>query len=182
MINIDKVVFGYNAKKYTLSQLRELCPSYSEIKQQIKNEKLTHAKKKEFSNIYNSEALLENETWVRLSQKGFNNIFVSNYARVRYLKPDGTTVFLKQDEDPTEANYIGYLVIDPLNEFPELHKLNRRKYLRTYTLVAMAFLGKQKYEYDGIHVHHIDNNGYDCKPENLILLDRDSHLNYVHHN
>ena len=181
MINPDKEVIGYNAKKYTLLQLRQLCPSYSEIKQQIQIEKLTHIKKSQFSNIYNTEDLLENETWVRLSQNGFNNLFVSNKARIRYLKPDGTVVFLKQDEDPSEPNYIGYLVVDAQNEFPELHKLNRRKYLRTYTLVAMAFLGKQKYEYDGIHVHHIDNNGYDCTPENLILLDKDSHLNYVHH-
>lgn len=97
-------------------------------------------KKSRFSLIYNSEDYLENETWVRLSQKGFSNIFVSNKARVRFLKSDGNIIYLKQDEDPTEPNHIGYLVVDTENEFPELHALNRRKYLRTYTLVAMGFL------------------------------------------
>lgn len=95
--------------------------------------------------------------------------------------PRGFHHFLNQDEDPSLQGTIGYLVVDAENKYPEFHNLNRSKYLRTYTLVAMAFHGKQKYEYDGIHVHHIDNNGYNYTPENLILLDRDTHFRLVHH-
>lgn len=45
MVDIYKESLGYNIKKYTLVQLRQLCPSYSEIQLQIKNEKMTHEKK-----------------------------------------------------------------------------------------------------------------------------------------
>ena len=39
--------------------------------------------------IYNSkDDLLENEIWIRLSQKRFENFFVSNKARVRWITPE----------------------------------------------------------------------------------------------
>lgn len=182
IIDFQKEIIGYNNKKYTVAELRHLCPSYSEIKQHIEVEKRTHEFRKKYELMYNSQAdMLENEIWVRLSQKRFENFFVSNKARVRWITQDGSMIILHQDEDPSLPGSIGYLVVDAENKYPELHNLNQRKYLRTYTLVAMAFLGKQKYEYDGIHVHHIDNNGYNCTPENLILLDRDTHFRFVHY-
>lgn len=180
--SLKKEIIGYNNKKYTIEELRQLCPSNLEIKQHIAIEKKTHEFRKKYELIYNSQAdILENEIWVRLSQKRFENFFVSNKARIRWITPEGAIIFLRQDEDPSLPGSIGYLVVDAENKYPDLHNLNQRKYLRTYTLVAMAFLGKRKYEYDGIHVHHIDNNGYNCTPENLILLDRDTHLQLIHH-
>ena len=44
-------------------------------------------------------------------------------------------------------------------------------------LIAMGFLGKQIG--DGYDVHHKINDGYNCRPENLILLTREQH-NKVH--
>ena len=182
IVNLQKEIIGYNNKRYTIAELRQLCPSYSKIKQHIAFEKRTHEFRNKYEPIYNSkDDLLENEIWIRLSQKRFENFFVSNKARVRWITPEGSIIFLNQDEDPSLQGAIGYLVVDAENKYPEFHNLNRSKYLRTYTLVAMAFHGKQKYEYDGIHVHHIDNNGYNCTPENLILLDRDTHFRLVHH-
>ena len=43
----------------------------------------------------------------------------------------------------------------------------------------MAFLGKDEYEGDGSVIHHIDNNGYDNRPENLIWLTEEEH-NQIH--
>lgn len=117
---------------------------------------------------------LHGEIWVRLSQKGWERIFVSNQARIKYLKDDGDFELLNQDEDPSISDF-GYLVIDPEKKYPELHKLISIGYPRVYKLVAMAFLGKNEYEGDGSVIHHIDNNGYDNRPENLIWLTKKEH-------
>ena len=131
------------------------------------------------SERYNSHVEnLPGEIWVRLSQKGWERIFVSNQARIKYLKDDGNFEFLNQDEDPSISDF-GYLVIDPEKKYPELHKLVSTGYPRVYKLVAMAFLGKNEYEGDGSVIHHIDNNGYDNRPENLIWLTREEH-NQIH--
>ena len=49
--------------------------------------------------------------------------------------------------------------------------------IEVYKLIAMGFLGKQIG--DGYDVHHKINDGYNCRPENLILLTREQH-NKVH--
>ena len=172
---MEEIIYGYGGKKYTVEKLKDLCPSSSEIEVQNKIERETHRLKIYHSERYNSQVEnLPGEIWVRLSQKGWERIFVSNQARVKYLKDDGDLEFLNQDEDPSIWDF-GYLVIDPEKKYPELHKLVSTGYPRVYKLVAMAFLGKNEYEGDGSVIHHIDNNGYDNRPENLIWLTREEH-------
>lgn len=176
---MEEIIYGYGGKKYTVEKLKDLCPSSSEIKDQNKIERETHRLKIYHSERYNSQVEnLPGEIWVRLSQKGWERIFVSNQARVKYLKDDGDFEFLNQDEDPNESDF-GYLVIDPEKKYLELHKLVSNGYPRVYKLVAMAFLGKNEYEGDGSVIHHIDNNGYDNRPENLIWLTEKEH-NQIH--
>ena len=175
---MEEIIYGYGGKKYTVEKLKDLCPSSSEIKDQNKIERETHRLKIYHSERYNSQVEnLPGEIWVRLSQKGWERIFVSNQARVKYLKDDGNFEFLNQDEDPSISDF-GYLVIDPEKKYPELHEV---AYPRVYKLVAMAFLGKNEYEGDCSVIHHIDNNGYDNRPENLVILSNAQHLNQVHH-
>ena len=172
---MEEIIYGYGGKKYTIEKLKDLCPSRSVIEVQNKIERETHRLKIYHSERYNSHVEnLPGEIWVRLSQKGWERIFVSNQARVKYLKDDGDFEFLNQDEDPNKSDF-GYLVIDPEKKYPELHKLISIGYPRVYKLVAMAFLGKDEYEGDGSVIHHIDNNGYDNRPENLIWLTEKEH-------
>ena len=181
---MEEIIYGYGGKKYTVEKLKDLCPSPSVIEVQNKIERETHRLKIYHSERYNSQVEnLPGEIWVRLSQKGWERIFVSNQARIKYLKDDGNFEFLNQDEDPSISDF-GYLVIDPEKKYPELHKLISKgypRYPRVYKLVAMAFLGKDEYEGDGSVIHHIDNNGYDNRPENLVILSNAQHLNQVHH-
>ena len=181
---MEEIIYGYGGKKYTVEKLKDLCPSRSVIEVQNKIERETHRLKIYHSERYNSHVEnLPGEIWVRLSQKGWERIFVSNQARVKYLKDDGNLEFLNQDEDPSISDF-GYLVIDPEKKYPKLHKLISKgypRYPRVYKLVAMAFLGKDEYEGDGSVIHHIDNNGYDNRPENLVILSNAQHLNQVHH-
>lgn len=175
---MEEIIYGYGGKKYTVEKLKDLCPSRSVIEVQNKIERETHRLKIYHSERYNSQVEnLPGEIWVRLSQKGWERIFVSNQARIKYLKDDGNFEFLNQDEDPSISDF-GYLVIDPEKKYPELHKLISKgypRYPRVYKLVAMAFLGKNEYEGDGSVIHHIDNNGYDNRPENLIWLTEKEH-------
>ena len=72
-----------------------------------------------------------------------------------------------------DFNNSGYLKLDPYNKYSGRvdHEVN------VYTLIAMGFLGKELN--DGYDVHHKINDGYNCRPENLILLTREQH-NKVH--
>lgn len=82
---------------------------------------------------------------------------VSNLGRIKYKG-----VIQKQKDD--KVQYVT-LADESL----------RRDYI--YNFVAYTFLGKK--EGDGMHVHHITNDGYYNTEENLVLLTKDEH-SYVH--
>lgn len=114
-------------------------------------------KKQEGMKRYNAkEDNLPEEEWRDVPNCGHYS--VSSMGRVKYK---GTIV------SQNDAVQTGYLKLDADKEMPVDHSVN------VYTLVAKAFLGKK--EGDGYDVHHIDNNGYDNRPENLILLTRTQH-------
>lgn len=118
-------------------------------------------RKREGAKRYNSEeAGLPGEEWRTLPND--EHYSISTMGRVKY-----NDVIVPQDD--TERT--GYLKLDVDKKLNVDHSVN------VYTLVAKAFLGKK--EGDGYDVHHIDNNGYDNRPENLILLTRTQH-NAVH--
>lgn len=161
------VVYGYGKIPYTLDELKELCPdSYTkkEIEANPEFKAELARRKKYFSKFYNEQKIpkFNDEIWVEI--KGWEKYSVSSKGRIKLTK---TNEILTQDDE--DGKY-GYLVLDKNKP-----GIDHTTYV--YTLVAYAFLDKNKD--DGQHVHHIDNNGYNCRPENLILLSKEQH-DYVH--
>lgn len=136
-------------------QLWEKTPHEKPSKEEIAERKREGAKR------YNSEeGSLPGEEWCDLP--GYSHYSISTMGRVKY-----NDTIVQQDD----AKKTGYLKLDVDKKLKVDHSV------KVYTLVAKAFLGKK--EGDGYDVHHIDNNGYDNRPENLILLTRTQH-NAVH--
>ena len=81
-----------------------------------------------------------------------NNYQVSNLGRIKI----NDTILLQ------EAYKDGYLVISNKNNVTGVNNHS----VEIYKFVSAAFLGKP----DDKDIHHINNNGYDCRPDNLILL------------
>lgn len=107
----------------------------------------------------NYENEIDGEKWKSLSHiKVYTKYSVSNFGRVKF-----NGHILPQGDDVKQ----GYLKIDPKKQYRVNHGIN------VYTLVACGFLGKTIG--DGYDVHHIDNNGYNCTVENLVLLTRAQH-------
>lgn len=167
MYNIYGVmnITGYAGKSYSIDDLRRKATEYS-----YGENILT---RKNFEGVYNntSKENLNNEVWVRLSQKGWNRYFVSNLGRVRWLNDENELVSLVQvDELKKDGTpHYGYLVFDP-KQLPG--KIQHNYYV--WRLIAMGFLGLSDRD-KGMIVHHINNNGYDCTPENLILVTDEQH-------
>lgn len=109
----------------------------------------------------------EDEEWKFLTNQYYTKYAVSNIGRVAFLDSDGLYHVLEQDDKDSK----GYLRLDPLGKFNVDHQIE------VYKLIAMGFHGKQIG--DGYDVHHRINDGYNCRPENLILLTRKQH-NRVH--
>ena len=106
------------------------------------------------------------ETWKFLSNKYYTKYAVSSEGRVAFLSDKKYHVLFQSDK-----NNDGYLKLDPEGKYNLDHDIE------VYKLIAMGFLGKEIG--DGYDVHHIINDGYDCRPSNLILLTRQQH-NLVH--
>ena len=98
---------------------------------------------------------LEGEIWKTFPVD--NDYAVSNSGRIKYKGK-----IQKQKDEK-----IQYVTLADKNL--------RQDYV--YNFVAYTFLGK--IEGDGMHVHHITNDGYYNTTENLILLTQDEH-SYVH--
>lgn len=162
-VNDSDLIVGYEGKTYSINELKEKAKTF----EYGKNLDI----KSQFEEVYNnpSEENLEGEVWVRLSQKGWTNYIVSNKARVLWQNGSDKPILLRQvDEIYKGAPHTGYLVFDP-KQLPGQIQHG----FHVWRLVAMGFLGLQKF--DSRIVHHIDNNGYDCRPENLILVNTSQH-------
>ena len=85
---------------------------------------------------------------------------VSNLGRIRFNDKNNEKKYLLQ-----KAEKYGYLKISDANPGEFNHSIN------IYEFISSAFLG----ESIGKHIHHINNNGYDCRPDNLILLTPTQH-------
>lgn len=101
------------------------------------------------------------ERWVKhLTLKTYE---VSNFGRVK-IKGE----IQRQVDDPDGK--LGYLVLEKYTS------------VLVYQLVADCFLDRTKQGLDErLAVHHIDNNGYDCSEDNLIMLTEKQH-NAIHRN
>lgn len=165
---LGKEVTGYNNRKYSLYELSLSANNY----QGNHNSAYRELIQKKYSKIYNCESepipanLLEevyglSETFKEIWREVPNNkkYTVSNLGRIRV-----NGVLVHQDDN----NFNGYLKMSKTVEGKDSD--NRSENI--YTFVAAAFLPNYK---EGMHVHHINNNGYDCRPENLILLEKGQH-------
>lgn len=164
-VNGNDTVIGYAGKEYTLDGLKEICPSRDDINKRIQDELENKTMEKEFSKIYNSKEVMTDEVWVRVADR----YFVSSKGRIKFLFSDGKVDYVTQGI----KDKIGYLKMDIDNNIKERFDHTNC----VYYYVACAFLGKT--QYDGLHIHHIDNNGYRNYPENLILLTKEQH-DYIH--
>ena len=166
--NLKAEVTGYNNRKYSLYELSLSANNY----QGNHNSEYRELIQKKYSKIYNCESetipanLLEevyglSEAFKEIWREVPNNkkYTVSNLGRIRL---NGVLVY--QDDE----NFNGYLKMSKTVEDKDSD--NRSENI--YTFVAAAFLPNYK---EGMHVHHINNNGYDCRPENLILLTPPQH-------
>ena len=109
---------------------------------------------------------LNGEEWRFLSNTYYTKYAVSANGRVAFFSAGKYHILFQDDK-----NNDGYLRLDPEGNYNLDHKIE------VYKLIAMGFLGKKSG--DGYDVHHIINDGYNCRPGNLILLTRAQH-NLVH--
>lgn len=164
MINNSDNMTEKEKSDYIESYKKNYYSWLDELKQKLENyEPLFTDWRMDSSSFNYSEYNLQGEIW-----KDFpldKKYSVSNLGRIRY---EGKIQAQVDDIDvKTGEPKIGYLVLEDKNL--------RRDYV--YSMVAFTFLSK--IEGDGYHVHHITNNGYDNRVENLVLLNREEH-SYVH--
>lgn len=167
--NLKAEVTGYNNRKYSLYELSLSANNY----QSNHNNEYRELIQKKYSKIYNCESetipanLLEEvyglsesfkEIWREVPDN--KKYTVSNLGRIKL-----NGILVHQDDN----NFNGYLKMTKTVEGKDSD--NRSENI--YIFVAKAFFSNYK---EGMHVHHINNNGYDCRPENLILLEKDQHL------
>lgn len=166
--NLEAEVTGYNNRKYSLYELSLSANNY----QSNHNNEYRELIQKKYSKIYNCEQdfvpvkLLEevyglDETFKEIWREVPDNkkYTVSNLGRIKL-----NGILVHQDDN----NFNGYLKMTKTVEGKDSD--NRSENI--YIFVAKAFFSNYK---EGMHVHHINNNGYDCRPENLILLEKDQH-------
>lgn len=161
-------VTGYNNRKYSLYELSLSANNY----QSNHNNEYRELIQKKYSKIYNCESetipanLLEEvyglsesfkEIWREVPDN--KKYTVSNLGRIKL-----NGILVHQDDN----NFNGYLKMTKTVEGKDSD--NRSENI--YIFVAKAFFSNYK---EGMHVHHINNNGYDCRPENLILLEKGQH-------
>lgn len=166
---LDEKVFGYKGIEYSLYELSLSANDY----QGNHNSAYRELIQKKYSKIYNCESetipanLLEEvyglsesfkEIWREVPDN--KKYTVSNLGRIKL-----NGILVHQDDN----NFNGYLKMTKTVEGKDSD--NRSENI--YIFVAKAFFSNYK---EGMHVHHINNNGYDCRPGNLILLEKDQHL------
>lgn len=121
------------------------------------------------------EENLPGEEW-RQHEK--TKLQVSNFGRIK--TPDGT-LQKQQNKQEKQKEIIGYLELADWKKVEKClgFKFSALKLEYIYQLVAETWLEKDEKgqkEFEGRwEVHHITNNGYDNRPENLIWLKHGLH-------
>lgn len=164
----------YNGRIYTLYELRASANNYKARDSHLYREIL----KKKYSRIYNCSeenipieflkevyGINENkEVWKKLDEFKNEDYSVSNYGRIKHFDK-----LVKQEEHKELSGYLymtGYLN-DENTEF------SGNTTIEVYKFIAAGFYPEYCKVYEnpyGYDIHHINNNGYDCRPDNLIPL------------
>lgn len=132
-----------------------------------------------FLSMEKNDARMKNEMWRPVKRDGFDGVFASNMGRIMW---NGRILHLREKNCPNadltrdlfinllHNNHVsGYLFADGLSKDVFVHQL-----------VALAWLAPRNIN-GTIHVHHISNDGYDNRPENLILLTETEHFEKLGH-
>ena len=163
----------YNGRIYTLYELRASANDYKARDSKLYREIL----KKKYSKIYNCSeenipieflkevyGINENkEVWKSLDEFKNENYSVSNYGRIKHFDK-----LVKQEEHKELSGYL-YMAAY-LNEDT---KFTGNTSIEVYKFISAGFYSANYKVYEPKHIydiHHINNNGYDCRPDNLIPL------------
>lgn len=171
---------GYNERVFTLYELRTSANNYSSRAP----EEYRKFIKEKYANIYNYpgenipiELIKEvygveiEEKWEVVADYSNEDFKVSSYGRIKHRSSNKEEYRLVyQDEDPCDL-YKGYLRPKRYLTEDKIDYKGSKNY--SYHFIAYGFFkelwGK------GLDIHHINNNGYDCRPDNLILLEPREH-------
>lgn len=173
---------GYQERIYTLYELRTSANNYSsktpeEVRKFIKDKyaKIYNYPEEEIpveliKEVYGSET---KEIWAEVAGYKDKNYLVSNYGRIKHRpnkKEKYRLVF--QDEDQKDL-YKGYLKMKHYLNEPEFEFKGDQVNKCSYYFIAYGFFPALLD--NKLDIHHINNNGYDCRPDNLILLEPREH-------
>ena len=174
--NLNDEVFGYNGKKYTFYELRCSANNYQtsdpkECRQKLKNK---------YAQVYNCieaevpPSILKEvygldsnfkEIWEPVPGYKKNDYYASNLGRIRHFGK----IMLQDDK-----NLNGYLRLkNYADDIKNQHGFNRTT--PVYRFIASAFFKDLYNCSEAKHVHHINNNGYDSRPDNLIPVTQNQH-------
>lgn len=190
---MDKTVIEQKIYKYGQGDdAKENTWSFNELRDSLVcNESINEWYINHWDNfVYNSENLknkkkwAEDETWRKVkyydgAKYGQYDIWASNYGRIaRRIGENEYKILTDYYEEKIEKslnkdllknhetkNKVGYLKIVGLR--PYVYQMVADAWLKGYTYNPYNKTNKQ--------IHHITNDGYDNRPENLIILD-----NYTH--
>lgn len=149
--------------KQNYEKLFNACPRPSEYKTDEYWKRVHERQELFFANQEKTISIpeLPEEKWVK--HPTLKTYEVSNLGRVKIKG-----VIQRQIDDPDGK--LGYLVLE------------RYTSVLVYQLVADCFLDRlTQSSSERLAVHHIDNNGYDCSEDNLIMLTEKQH-NAIHKN
>lgn len=152
-------------KQYTLSEL------IGELKNNLEQNQNVAERKKRSNSFKMQKEDLPDEVWKSHPGKGWNKYQISNLGRIKH---NGKIVPQKDKDEKTT----GWLVLDK-----EKFGSSVETGVYVYRMVAETWLikdGNQEETFGEWHVHHISNNGYDNRPENLIWLRKTLHFDKVH--
>lgn len=170
---LKKTFEGYNGKRY---MLYELCKTANNFTKNDPKE-LRQLLKEKYAKVYNCTAekvptnILREiyglqddfvEIWKEDPRYSDKKYKVSNLGRIKL-----NNIIVLQDDN----NLDGYLKMTKTDAGNKADNVTDT----VYNFIAATFLGDPK----GKCIHHINNNGYDNRPENLILLEAEQH-SYVH--
>lgn len=170
---LDQEVTGYDGAKYTLAKLRKTANLFAANNPDIAKVKEKHSKvynctadkvpPEILKEVYGLDENFKEEWEPDPSYSNPKEYEVSNLGRIKHF---GKIMLQDDARDENGKESKGYLVMTKCSDENDKRNFNKSDYV--YNYVARAFLNKK--EGDGYQVHHKDNNGYDCRPENLILL------------
>lgn len=150
---------------YSLDQLNEkIIPTSETVK---KYEKIPREDR-----FYRDTKENEDEKWKLCPER--IEIEVSNFGRI---KIDGK-IWAQKEENYTNRKW--YLKLDNISKVPREYIEYLKTFRYTYNLVATIWLARYIEDESVWDVHHITNEGYDNRPENLIWMKRHDHNKVIH--